>query len=264
MEPKTIWRSWGCLKRRGRQWHQRNDLYLEVGGGGGTATVDAGAGNDVVRVWQTKDVVYHGGAGSDTLIFQTYVAGPFPTEPSQGAVVNLKTGTGTNPWGGTLTLSGIDNIVGTDKGDHFVGNDRGDTFGDGIFDRGPDTIIGGAGNDTVNLAEGLINYHGGVVADGGGGVNTLAINFGLGQVAGRHKLDLLDQSQNTGVFQNDLLTNFQIFVHGTGFYAQDGQTFIFIDNHETHHTVEALGQTNNITFHGGNDALVLHDTVASG
>jgi hypothetical protein len=238
--------------------------FFEVGGGGTgvTATVNAGPGNDVVYVWQAKNVIYNGGAGSDTLIFQSYTGGPFPDgSPPTGAVVDLKHGTGTNPWGGTLTLSGINNIVGTDHADYFVANDNGDVFGDGIYDTGADTILGGAGNDTVNLAEGFLGANGGVHADGGGGINTITVNFHATNISPSNELDLLDQSKNAGIFGGDVLTNFQVFLHGHGFWTQGGQTFIFIDNNQPHHTVEAMGQTNTITFHGGNDTLVLIDTV---
>jgi Ca2+-binding RTX toxin-like protein len=239
-----------------------NDPFLEVGSGG-TATVNAGTGNDVLYIWNPKNVTY-GGSGSGTLIFQSFL-GPPATEPIAGAAVNLKTGVGTNPWTGTLEiLSGVNNLVGTDKADSFVGNDKGDVFGDGVFDLGADTIQGGAGNDTVNLAEGASYQTGGVHADGGGGINTLSINIHSSDITGPHELDLLDQSKNSGIFQNDVLTNFQVFVHGTGFFAQAGQAFVFIDNNQSNHTVEAIGQTNTITFHGGNDTLVLYDTVASG
>jgi hypothetical protein len=231
--------------------------------GTGNSTITATGGYDGVYVWQSCNLTYHG-TGTDLLSFQSYAGGPYPNEPSTGVVVNLRTGTATNPYGGTITFTGVAGVVGTDKGDVFIGNDSGNYFGDGIYNIGADTTTCGAGNDTINLAEGFLGNNGGVHADGGGGVNTIAVNFHFSNVPGPHKLDLADQSKNSGIFQGDVLTNFQIFVHGTGFFAADGQTFIFIDNNQSRHTVEAMGQTNTITFHGGSDTLILYDTVASG
>jgi len=231
--------------------------------GAGNDTVMGGSGNDVVWKWKSGDLYFDGGGGRNTVVFQAAAGNVNPSTWDRELVVNLRTDTGTNPFGGgTLTLVHVQNVVGTDHADLLIGNDQGDTFGDGIYDTGADTVIGGAGNDIVNLAEGLPNAHGGVHADGGGGINTIKVNFGLFNL-GLHELDLLDQSKNTGAFLNDLLTDFQVFVHG-GYLIEGGQTFIFIDNNQPRHTVEAMGQTNEITFHGGNDTLVLYDTVASG
>jgi Ca2+-binding RTX toxin-like protein len=229
---------------------------IEVGTGNNT--VHGNGGNDTVFEWHSGNLSFDAGSGASGTLSFISAFGPLSIDAPTGAVINLMTGTGTNPYGGSLTLTNVDNIVGTDKADYLVGNNRGDIFGDGVYDIGPDTIMGGAGNDIVNLAEGSA----GTNADGAGGINTLAVN--LNGAPATSKLDLLDQSKNAGIFQNDVLANFQIFVHGTGFYAQSNQNFIFIDNHQPRHTVEAIGQTNDITFHGGNDTLVLHDTLSSG
>ena len=90
--------------------------------GSGNATITAAGSQNIVFEWQPGNLTYHG-TGPDTLSFQAYW-GPYPNEPATGALVNLATGTGTNPYGGTLTLAGIENVVGTDKADLFLGDDK--------------------------------------------------------------------------------------------------------------------------------------------
>lgn len=228
---------------------------IEVGAG--NDTVAGNAGNDIVFKWQPGNLTYDGGPGSDTLSFQAFF-GRYPTEPAAGAVVNLTTGTGTNPYGGSLHLTSVENIIGTDKADHLTGNNEANIFGDGIYDIGADIINCLGGNDTVNLAE--LNG-GGVRADGGTGIDTLAVNFAT-IVVGLQRLDLVNQALNADVFHNDVFTNFEIFVHGSGFFAASGQTFIFVDNNESH-TVEAMGQTNRLTLNGDSDKVIIYDSVTN-
>jgi serralysin len=236
------------------------NLFLEVGTGG-TATVTAGGGDDVLRVWQDKTVAFNGGGGTDLITFQA-IDGPYPVAPTQGAVVNLSTGTGTNPYGGTLTLTNVENVIGTPLGDTLTGNNKANVFGDGIYDAGPDQINGMGGDDTVNLAEGTnTTSHAAVHADGGAGTDTLAVNFAL-IMQGVQKLDLTNQANNTGVFGNSTFDNFEVFVHGTGFWSATGNTFIFIDTNDGH-TVEAMGETNKLTLNGGNDTVLLTGSSAS-
>ena len=129
-----------------------------------------------------------------------------------------------HPYGGILQLRNVENVVGTDHADQLTGSNADNVFGDGLYDIGPDTIHALGGNDRVELAEGLFNNHGGVRADGGSGIDTLAVNLGVGQVAGpRKKLDLTNQANNTGVFKNDVLTNFEIREDGKGFFAASGR-----------------------------------------
>ena len=230
------------------------NLFLEVGTGG-TATVTAGGGNDVLRVWQEKTVDFNGGGGSDLITFQA-IDGPYPVTPTQGAVVNLDTGTGTNPYGGTLTLTNVENVIGTELADTLTGNGSANVFGDGIYDTGADQISAKGGDDTVNLAETYGNP-GGVNANGGSGKDSLAINFGgFADDGPVHKLDLKDQSKNSGVFTNDVFTNFEVFVHGNGYWVPTGQTFVFVDTNDGH-TVEAMAETNTLRLHGGNDTVIL-------
>ncbi len=226
--------------------------YLEVGAGG-KATVTAGGGDDVLRVWQPKTVDFNGGKGSDLLSFQAYI-GPYPIDPTQGAVVDLAKGTGTNPYGGAkLTLDKVENVIGTALADTFTGSNKANIFGDGIYDGGADVIKGKGGDDRVELAE---QNGGGVRANGGNGHDTLAINMGLGAVAGPHILDLGHPENNAGMFAGDRFTNFETFAPGSGFFAPTAQIFDFRDT-DDNHTAVAMAQTNILRMNGGKDTVVL-------
>ena len=227
----------------------KDDPYLEVGSAG-TATVKGGGGNDTLYVWHHKNVDFDGAGGKDLLTFQAYI-GPYPTTPTGPAIVNLSAGTGTNPYGGTLILKNVENVIGTELADTLTGNGSANVFGDGIYDIGADHISAKGGNDRVELA--AMNG-GGVHANGGSGTDTLAINInGAPDV---HVLDLTNQANNTGIFENDALTNFEKFVPGSGFFSATGQTFVFRDTGDGH-TVVAMAETNTLRLHGGNDTVIL-------
>ena len=242
-----------------------DDFDLEVGSGG-TATIDGNAGNDRVYVWHQKNIVYDGGAGVDTISFNTATGDTYPIAYTQRLVIDLLTDTGQkNPYGGTLSLTNVENIVGTDNqtlADDITGDNNANVIGDGVYDTGHDTIHALGGNDRVELAEGAFGDNGGIHADGGDGVDTLAVNMGSWSSSGSNKLDLTNQANNTGVFHSDVLTNFEVFAHGSGFYGPSGQTFIFIDTNDGH-VVETIGQTSNLTLNGGNDVAIFRWVTSS-
>lgn len=119
--------------------------------GGQTMLVGVG-GDDLV-----------GGPGNDTVSFEgLQVAGHTGNTPPSGdrivgVTVNLATGVNNNAAAGT-TLTGIENIIGTDYGDDITGDDgpnlidplHGGGYGD-ISHSGPDRIDGGAGEDTLRI-----------------------------------------------------------------------------------------------------------------
>lgn len=229
--------------------------------GAGNDTVTGFGGDDAVFKWNTGRVNFNGGAGSDTLTFQA-TFGPYPNAPVVGAVVNLGAGTGTNPYDGTsaLTLTSVENVIGTELADRFTGSNAANIFGDGLYDVGADIIKAKGGNDLVFLAEGAFGFPGGVVADGGTGIDVLAISLGQWAASGTDRLDLSNQATNTGVFANDVLTNFEVFAPG-GWFAPAGHKFIFVDsNDNAGRTVVALGQTNILNLKGGNDTAIVLTT----
>jgi Ca2+-binding RTX toxin-like protein len=137
-----------------------------TGGAGPVATLQGDEANDVLTPGSPGSTV-NGGAGSDTADYRA---------SGGGVEVDLAAGTA-RIGGGTDTLAGIENAIGTPGDDVLVG-DGGANSLDGIAgdDRiaggpGDDTLIGGAGSDlldyagagsavTVDLGEGTATGHG--------------------------------------------------------------------------------------------------------
>ena len=103
-------------------------------GDAGADTIDGGEGHDFAGYW-----------GSDA-----------------GVTVNLATGTGQGGHAEGDTLTGIENIIGSDHADHLIGSDEDDHLnGDG----GNDTLEGGAGDDWLDGQDGEDLLTGGEGAD---------------------------------------------------------------------------------------------------
>ncbi len=150
---------------------------LEVGSGG-TATVEGGT-EDTLYVWHSKNVVWDENGTRNTLSFQPQLTPTGFVGASGALVLNLLTGEGTNPYGGTLDVQNVDNVIGIEaNGAYIVCNNDGDTIGDAsVGDNGKPIggdfagniiIVGGSGNDNLNgSADGTS------VLGGGLGKNTL-------------------------------------------------------------------------------------------
>ena len=109
----------------------------ELKGGDGDDLLDGGAGDDYLE----------GGAGTDRYVggdgLEQYDTISFENESGTlGVTVNLALGTATDTYGNNETLSGIEDIAGSDNDDTLVGDD-GDNFFRG-FD-GSDSYDGGGG-----------------------------------------------------------------------------------------------------------------------
>ncbi|HZS69960.1 MAG TPA: hypothetical protein VFA72_22865, partial [Burkholderiales bacterium] len=112
-------------------------------GGTGDDTILAGDGDDQIEVYFDSSTgssfghdVVDGGAGIDWLSF----------DPSLGAVtVDLAAGTASNAQG-SITLSNIEYVVGTNGNDSLTGNSADNRLIGGV---GGDTLNGGAGNDML-------------------------------------------------------------------------------------------------------------------
>ncbi|WP_155888679.1 M10 family metallopeptidase C-terminal domain-containing protein [Inquilinus limosus] len=141
-----------------------------IEGGFDVDTVNGGDGDDtfVVRLGQFADNVT-GGAGIDLLDFSNVT--------SFGLNVNLATGgyNFTTPHPGPYTVTGVENVNGSNFADTIIGDGTSNTF---FGNNGDDNLQGGAGNDVVN---------GGGGADfirGGDGNDTLTAGSGLDQIYG--------------------------------------------------------------------------------
>jgi len=122
----------------------------ELDGGIGSAadTLDGGSGNDTLR-GQVGDDLLIGGAGNDLL---DGGAGTGDTISYAGAGagvgvtvnLNITTAQAVSGGQGTDTISGVENIVGSNFGDTLTGNASANRFTGGA---GADVLTGGAGND---------------------------------------------------------------------------------------------------------------------
>lgn len=123
-------------------------MLAVVPGTEGNDTLRGGAENDILEGGNGDDVL-DGGAGNDSL--NGGPNGPSGDSYSSegataGIVVNLAAGTASDGQGGTDTLTGIENIIGTPFADNLTG-DAGANWllpGDG-----DDIVDGGAGQDVV-------------------------------------------------------------------------------------------------------------------
>jgi len=195
---------------------------IEVGAG--NDIVNSGGGDDTVFKWKAGNLTYDGGAGIDTLTFQTLMGPAYPTAKVQQLVVNLATGTGLNPYGGTLSLTGVENIVGTDAADQITGDDNANVIGDGVFDGGADIINAAGGNDIVKLSTATAS---GASYDGGTGVDELVFTLESANATttGDVVLDLATPGNNTFGFQGVTISNFEKFTVSNSFVTLHSFTF---------------------------------------
>ena len=165
-----------------------NNTLLGLGGndtllaGGGTDTVDGGNGDDTLRGGLGNDTVV-GGEGSDTALFLDWNGTPdaiFTTFSTSITLADggnassaklLSTTFQSRPFGfvtttlETDTLTGIENVIGTEFADTITGNSADNELdgrdGNDILDggQGSDTLIGGDGIDTAQfIAGGTFNF----------------------------------------------------------------------------------------------------------
>ena len=147
----------------------------------GKDAISAGDGDDVLYGGEGNDTL-KGGAGSDILVDGAGTDTASYSGEGGSVVVDLSTGTGSNGDADGDTLSGIENLIGSDASDILTGDGNANTLDGGL---GSDTLYGEAGNDTLL---------------GGGGRNTL--NGGAGD-------DMLDGGADSddlyGEAGNDIL-----------------------------------------------------------
>ena len=104
-----------------------------------TATLDGGAGDDLLVGTMGDDIVL-GGEGRDTVSFEQAYTG---VSIDLGIAGAQATGAGRD------TVTGVENVIGSRQADTIVG-DAGDNVIDGLV--GADTLVGGAGTDTLSFA----------------------------------------------------------------------------------------------------------------
>ncbi|MCI4661016.1 MAG: Ig-like domain-containing protein [Neomegalonema sp.] len=116
-------------------------------GGAGDDLLHGGDGGDYLTGGPGRDVI-NGDAGIDTLVFSN--------DGSERATVNLSQSFGKDPFGDRDKVFGIENVIGTDRGDLLVGGAEGNRLegADGddnlVGKRGDDVLIGGNGADNLS------------------------------------------------------------------------------------------------------------------
>lgn len=190
--------------------------YFEVGEGG-TATINSGGGDDQILVWHSKNVVIDGGTGHDVLGFTTFT-GNIP-DPAVGATVDLTTGIISNPFGGNITVTGVENIIGTTKADIIIGNGEDNVIGDGFFDGGADQIDARGGNDLVVLGLDSVD----VSLDGGLGTDELRLSM----IDASLTLDVSDPDNVVSSLGTVTIKGFEIYSVNTDYWPTGLQTFTF-------------------------------------
>jgi Ca2+-binding RTX toxin-like protein len=131
----------------------------------GIENLTGGSGNDVLIGNEDANVftdtggndTYIGNGGSDTL---SYAGATTAVTVNLNSVAAQNTG-----GGGTDTIAGIENIIGTALNDTLTGNSEANTFIGGL---GSDFLVGNAGNDVLNGGDGSDA----LVGDANGGVSS--------------------------------------------------------------------------------------------
>ncbi|WP_206419732.1 FecR domain-containing protein, partial [Minwuia thermotolerans] len=150
-------------------------------GGAGNDRLDGNAGNDVLRGNAGSDTLI-GGEGSDTADFSATSAGINATLSDGNATV-------ADGQGGTDSLTGIENLTGSNFADILTGDGNANVLSgggsnDSLSGQGGDDILnGGAGNDTLDGGNGSDTLNGDsgddlYIIGGGGGAGGADLSFG--------------------------------------------------------------------------------------
>lgn len=224
--------------------------------GSGNDTLDGGDGNDRLDGEDGNDLLI-GGAGTDEASY--YIA-------RSGVVVDLLAGTASDGSGGTDTLSGIENVSGSDFSDSLTG-DTGDNVLRGL--QGNDTINGGAGSDWINYDRDYIFA----------GINGVVVNLATGAATdGFGNTDSFTSIENaTGSVFDDSLTGDGGANILYGQYGDDilngaggNDTLGGDDGYDTLNggagtdTAIIAGQSANFVFTGSTGNFTAYDTTNAG
>ncbi len=182
-------------------------------GNAGANTLNGNAGNDVLN----------GGAGNDVLIGGLGIDQANYNTASLGVTVNLGVTTAQNTQGaGIDTLSGIENLLGSNLNDVLTGDAFANTLNGGLGNdtlngaSGNDVLIGGAGIDTMKGGAGNDGFVFNAIGDSGLGTNKDVItDF----VHGTDKINLAAIDANVFVDGNQAFT----LISSTAAFSAAGQ-----------------------------------------
>ena len=203
-------------------------------GGAGDDTLDGGEGDDILTGDAGADSL-EGGAGSDTanysdsqelaqgtvLTFQRRTKDDVDSSVTQeirgvtGVYVDLSGGFGLGGDAAGDTLTGIENIEGSDYDDLLMGDRNANRLygrdgDDDLYGRGGnDYLMGGAGNDTLHGGSGNDGLYGNAGADrlyGGDGDDTLEGGSGADRLNGGDGSDTASYSDSQELAEGTVLT----------------------------------------------------------
>jgi Ca2+-binding RTX toxin-like protein len=163
----------------------------------GSSILDGGAGNDLLS----------GDGGADTLIGGAGIDTAYYDRSGGGVRVDLSAGTGTGGDAEGDTLTGIENLTGSNAGDTLIGDGGANVLDGGA---GNDVLTGGAGDDRLVGRGGADQLQGGDGSDTAGyGVHVIAVqvNLATGTGSGAAQGDTFSSIENVnGTPVNDTLT----------------------------------------------------------
>lgn len=142
-------------------------------GGNGNDTLNAGSGNDILEGGAGADSL-DGGADEDTVDYSS---------ETNAVTVNLTTGTATDGGGSNDTLTNIEKVLGSNSGDNLTASStianvlEGNGGNDTLTGFAADQLIGGAGDDTLNIDLAALQNNATRI-DGGADNDTLSLNNG--------------------------------------------------------------------------------------
>lgn len=176
-----------------------------LNGGTGNDTLYGNAGDNVLNGGDGNDILM-GRGGNDTLIGGNGIDTVSYAYAANGVTVALNAGAATVSVaaGDTDTLTGIENITGTDFADTLTGDANANVLDGGngndtfVLSGGADTIIGGGGVDTFNLAPASAGATLNLGSLDGNGFSTLTIGALTQKVSGIENI--------TGTGFNDTFT----------------------------------------------------------
>ncbi|WP_185966231.1 retention module-containing protein [Ectopseudomonas mendocina] len=214
-----------------------SDSGNTLAGGSGNDVLIGGVGDDILNGGNGNDLLV-GGAGDDTLNGGGGIDTASYIDATSGVTVSLASSAPQNTGGaGTDTLSGIENLIGSNFGDMLTGNSGDNTLSALV---GNDILIGGAGNDTF-----VWNAN-----DRGGNYHDIVKDFGNGD----DKLDLSQLLQGIeGPATADVLTQYLSF----DFVSEPGSTVINVASAGSGTPVDQTITLENTVLSGGNAADII-------
>ena len=147
-------------------------LSVNLANDAANVTLEGGSGNDLLVGGGGNDF-FQGGGGADAIVGGGGIDTVSYRSSALAVGVNLATGLGSGGDAVGDTLTGIENVLGSDQGDTLTGNGGANALtgfagadtlhgggGDDVLDggAGDDTLDGGAGNDTMSGGDGNDNY----------------------------------------------------------------------------------------------------------